>query len=113
MENVTVGKFVLVVPSSATKGRDDEYNDWYDNRHIHDLLAIPGVKSGRRFVASAASPMAPPANYLAMYEIESDDPAAVMAELNRRSAEGVIPITDAIDLTTAQLWVFEETLSVG
>ena len=57
--------------------------------------------------------MAPPANYLAMYEIESDDPAAVMAELNRRSAEGVIPITDAIDLTTAQLWVFEETLSVG
>jgi len=107
-----MGKYVLVVPSSAMPGRDDEYNAWYDDIHIHDLLAIPGIKSGRRFVPSPASPMPPPASYLAIYEIECDDPGAVMAELNRRAMAGEMQQSDAIDLASAQLWVFEETIAV-
>ena len=107
-----MGKFVLVVPSSAKPGRDDDYNEWYDGRHIHDLLAVPGVKSGRRFVPSAASPMPAPANYLAIYEIEADDAGAVMQALNARAQAGDMPVSDALDFESAKMWVFEETSHV-
>lgn len=107
-----MGKYVLVVPSSAKEGRDDDYNEWYNNQHIHDLLAIPGIKSGRRFVPSPMSPMRAPANYLAIYEIETDDPGALLGEMNKRAEAGQMPTSDALDFTSAQLWLFEETLSV-
>jgi hypothetical protein len=107
-----MGKYVLVVPSSAKQGRDDDYNQWYDNQHIQDLLAVPGIKSGRRFVPSAASPMPAPANYMAIYEIETDDIGAVMADLGGRAAAGKMLVTDALDRESARMWVFEETLHV-
>jgi hypothetical protein len=106
-----MGNYVLVVPSSAKAGRDDDYNEWYNNQHIHDICAIPGVKSGRRFSPSAASPMPAPANYLAIYEIETDDIGGVMAEMNRRAEAGEMPLSDALDLESAKMWVFEQTLS--
>ena len=108
-----MAKYVLVVPSSAKDGRDDEYNAWYNDVHIHDLLAIPGITSGRRFVPSPSSPMPPPANYLALYEIECDDVGAVMAELNARAASGKMQLSDAINLDTAKMWVFEQTVEVA
>lgn len=107
-----MGKYVLVVPSSAQPGRDADYNEWYDNRHIHDLLAVPGIKVGRRYVPSAASPMPAPASYLAIYDIECDDPGAVMAAMNQRAMDGNMPVSDALDPTSAQLWLFEQTLEV-
>lgn len=103
-----MGKFVLVVPSSAQAGRDAEYNEWYDNQHIHDICALPGVFSGRRFVPSSASPMPPPESYLAIYEIETDDIDGVMAEMNRRAAAGEMPLSDALDLASAKMWVYEQ-----
>jgi hypothetical protein len=103
-----MGKYVLVVPSSATEGRDNDYNQWYDNQHIHDICAVPGVKSGRRFVPSSVSPMPAPANYLAIYEIETDDIGGVMGEMNKRAQAGQMPMTDALDMASAKLWVFEQ-----
>lgn len=106
-----MGKYVLVVPSSAKEGRDDDYNEWYDNQHIHDLLAIPGIKSGRRFAPDPISPMPPPASYLAIYEIETDDIGSVMMEMNRRAQAGELPTSDALDMESAKMWIFQETLS--
>ena len=105
-----MGKYVLVVPSSAKAGQDDEYNQWYDGIHIHDLLALPGVKNGRRYIASPISPMPPPADYLAIYEIETDDIGAVFAELNERAMAGVMQLSDALDMESARMWVYEQTL---
>ena len=28
---------------------EDEYNEWYDSVHLPDVLAVPGVRSARRF----------------------------------------------------------------
>ena len=107
-----MGKYVLVVPSSAKEGRDDDYNEWYNNQHIHDLLAIPGIKSGRRFTPDPISPMPPPADYLAIYEIETDDIGSVFAEMNRRAQSGEMSVSDSLDPASPKLWVFEQTLAV-
>ena len=36
-------KHVFVVLTNAASGKEDAYNDWYTNRHIPDVLAIPGL----------------------------------------------------------------------
>jgi hypothetical protein len=50
---------------------DDEFNRWYDDEHLADLLAQPGVLSGRRFVRAETSFSAPSSyNYITIYQLD-------------------------------------------
>ncbi|HKP19150.1 MAG TPA: hypothetical protein VJT84_11770 [Gaiellaceae bacterium] len=49
---------------------DEEFNDWYDNVHVPELVACPGFLSGRRGVA--ADPSQSP-RYVAIYELEDEN----------------------------------------
>ena len=91
-----MGKYVMVVQSKAKEGRDADYNDWYDSTHYADICAIPGVKSGRRFEATEVGLGDPMLPYLAIFEVELDDPRTIMAEMGKRSADGSMKGTDAI-----------------
>ena len=60
-----MSKSILVVktgPASADVA--DAYNDWYDNTHLGELLAIDGCTSAKRYVDGD--------NYLALYEFDCD-----------------------------------------
>lgn len=105
-----MAKFVMVVTSSAKDGRDDEYNAWYDNTHIHDICAIPGVVSGRRLDAVPVTPNPQPADYLAIYEIEidADNPGPVLQEMMKRSEAGEMEMTDSLDLESANIWMYKQ-----
>jgi hypothetical protein len=102
-----MAKYLLVVPSSAHAGQDDAYNSWYDRTHIADLLAIPGIISGKRYDADPASPNPPGATYLAIYEIEADDGGQVIAELGRRAMAGEMVISPALDAASAKMWLYK------
>jgi hypothetical protein len=102
-----MARYILVATSSAKDGRDDEYNAWYDSTHLADICALPGVISGRRFNALPFSPNPLPGDYLAIFEIETDDPAGVLAEMRRRAQSGEMHITDSIDMAATQLWLCE------
>ena len=52
--------------------REKEFNDWYDNCHIPDMLDVPGMISATRWVA-AQSREGLQRKYLAMYELETDN----------------------------------------
>jgi hypothetical protein len=81
------------------EGREQEYNDWYSNRHLGDLLAIPGVLSARRFKLSGTQvPQAPtPAyRYLAVYEVEAEDVTSFVNEMMARVGDGRMPISTAM-----------------
>lgn len=99
--------YILAVTSDAVPGRDDEYNAWYDETHIIDVTAIPGIKSGARFNADPASPNQPSTPYLAIYEIETDDPAAVLGELGRRAQAGEMVISPTLDPSSAKMWLYK------
>ncbi len=101
-----MAKYVMVVASSAQPGRDDEYNAWYDGEHIHDICALPGVMSGKRFSA-VPSPNPVPGQYLALYEIETDDVSSVLAEMGKRAAAGQMAVSDALDRDSAKMWFYE------
>lgn len=102
-----MGKYLMVVQSQPKQGRDDEYNAWYDGTHYGDICAIPGVKSGRRF-ERAMAPIGPQGlSYLATFEIEADDPASIMAEMGKRSADGTMKTGDALDAGATVLWFYK------
>ena len=103
-----MGKYVMVVQSNAHEGRDGDYNDWYDNIHFQDICDIPGVMSGRRFEATPIAMGEPGQPYLSIFEIETDDPAAVMAELGKRSADGTMRQTDALDPSSVALRFYKQ-----
>ncbi|AHH17580.1 hypothetical protein NONO_c27880 [Nocardia nova SH22a] len=80
-------KFHYVVLTNPVTGREDEFNDWYSNTHVHDVLRVPGFVAAQRFeLAGAAQRAEPPYpwSYLALYEIETDDLPSVMDDLARR-----------------------------
>jgi len=52
--------------------REDEYNEWYNTKHVPDMLAIPGMIKGSRWVSSSDKP-GQRRKYLALYELETDN----------------------------------------
>jgi hypothetical protein len=102
-----MARYVFVVSSNPVEGREDEYNDWYSNRHLGDLLALPGVVSARRFALADAQVGAVPQTfkYLALYEIETDDASNFFSELISRTGTDRLPISTALASgAVAVLW---------
>lgn len=68
----------LVFTKCTDPAREAEFNKWYDEVHLPDLLEVPQITAARRFkLAGPANKNQPDAQYLAVYEIDSDDPEAV------------------------------------
>ena len=40
---------IQIVFSNPFEGKDDEFNEWYDNVHLPEVLALPGVISAQRY----------------------------------------------------------------
>ena len=98
-------KSVLVVFSNPVAGREDEYNEWYDNTHIPEVAAVPGVTSATRFTPKDADPSAKH-GYLALYELDRPGDE-VMADIATRMADGRIVMSDALDMATVDMKIWE------
>jgi len=90
--------YKFMVLTNAVEGRDVEFNDWYSNRHIPDVLAIPGIVSASRYELAGTQRMRPPwpYRYLAIYDIETDDLDWVAAEIGRRAGTDAMVISDSM-----------------
>jgi hypothetical protein len=95
----------LLVFSNPATGREDEYNAWYDDVHLPDLVALPGVASAQRFRQSTVGPQGG-RSYLAIYELDGD-PADVLAALSAGMADGSIRMSDALDMSSISMTVWE------
>jgi hypothetical protein len=102
-----MAKYSMVVQSQAQPGRDEDYNAWYDDQHFSDICAIPGITGGRRLEQVMTVMGEPGLKYLALYDIETDNIESVMAEMGRRGAEGLMPISDALDGPASKLWIYK------
>ena len=85
-------EYTLIVYTNPADGREDDYNAWYDDVHLPEFSALPGVINGRRFkVANDGRPQ-----YAAIYEL-SAHPDEVMAAMNTGIKNGTVHMSDAID----------------
>lgn len=100
---------IMMALMNAADGQDDAYNDWYDKRHVPDVLKIPGVKSARRFRVAKGDGInaSTPWQYLTIYEVEQDKLRAISEEVRRRIGTEAMPISPALD-EKRLAWFFEE-----
>lgn len=92
-------KFTWIVLTNCEPGKDEEFNRWYDEVHIPDLLDTPGIVGARRSTLADAQVMMDENGlrlctskdidarhrYLSIYDIEADDPEAVLRDVLARS----------------------------
>ncbi|MFC1900463.1 hypothetical protein ACFLYN_02605 [Chloroflexota bacterium] len=65
-------KWVLTVGTNCLDAaQEKEFNDWYDNIHLPDVLETPGFTGAVRY--ENPNPAEGEAKYLALYQIETDD----------------------------------------
>lgn len=84
-----------VVFSNPAEGRDDEYNRWYNDVHLDEVLQVPGFVSATRHRIEPQDGAEPEYGYVALYQIESD-PEPALAELMRRAGSGELQMSDAL-----------------
>jgi hypothetical protein len=105
-------RYKMVVYSRPAPGREDEYNDWYQNVHLAELVALPGFKSARRFKHARNLVEGDAYPYMSIYEIETDDIDAVLGTLRDTAGRGALTMSESIDLTDTSALVYEEFGSV-
>jgi hypothetical protein len=96
--------FKFVVFTNPKPGEEAAYNAWYDDVHLGDVLDVPGFVSAQRFAIDDAADFNG-YRYLAIYDIECDDPQATLAGLMKRAGTDAMVISPAMDpKAKANLW---------
>jgi hypothetical protein len=109
-------KYTFLAFTNPTSGKEDEYNKWYDEHHMIDVINVPGFVSARRFRLAPKQfqfNTVPPAyRYLAQYEIETDDVEGTLQEVVNRAGGADMVMVDAIDMSTLSAPLYEEITPV-
>ncbi len=61
--------WLLLVRAEVDPSVESEWNQWYDEVHLPEILKCPGFKTGRRFRSVDHGPRA----YLTVYELDRPD----------------------------------------
>ena len=80
---ISFGKLICADPS-----REKEFNDFYDNVHVPNVLKAPGFVAATRYTIK--EPMNGRGRYLTIWEIETDDidkTMAVRREMRKKEDE--------------------------
>ncbi|WP_179872157.1 DUF4286 family protein [Microcella indica] len=67
-----MARYLQLVETVPFAGAEAEFNCWYDEVHIPQVLTMPGFLTGQRFRLVGEDPSSVP-HYLAAYEIATDD----------------------------------------
>jgi hypothetical protein len=93
----------MLVFSSPTAGTDADFNQWYEQQHVPDVLRVPGFISGRRFVSLDPQQTTlglPP--YLVVFELKSADLKATGQEIGARIRDGRTRMSPTFDGKSAR-----------
>ena|ERR1700693_2992318 len=89
---------VFISLMNAVDGKEAEYDAWYGEVHLPEVLQIPGFVAAQRFRVSTAqlAGMTPKWKYLVIYEIDGESATQALAELGRRIGSGEMIVSPAL-----------------
>jgi len=102
-----MAKHLFFAFTAPVAGREDEFNSWYNETHLDDVLQVDGMIAAQRFEVSPqfGTPDILP-GYLAIYEVEiADDNPEALEELSRRAGTALMRISDALDINLAKTFL--------
>lgn len=102
-----MARYKWLVFTNCEPGTEGAFNRWYDEVHIADLLRVPGITGARRLELTEAQMTMETGDpelcgperigakhrFLAVYDIEADDPMTVLDEVRVRANTAEMPIT--------------------
>lgn len=101
-----MAKHLILVLTEPTEGNSTEFNDYYENTHLDEVISTTGWQTAQRFelVDQAGEPC--PLPYLAAYTVDAEDSAEILKTLNETRPQR--QQSDALNMRTGRAWVFKE-----
>lgn len=93
-------RFQYVILSRSQPGREDDYEAWYRDQHLPDVCRRPGVIDAKLFrldFQKVYDLEAPQWTLMTIYELEGDDPEAILASIVAVAGTEVMPLSNALD----------------
>lgn len=109
---------MVVLARCNDPDRLGEFNEWYSFHHVPDVLESEGFTKASRYrlvgtLEGAGSES--PAEFLALYEVDTDDPVAlnkaVAENLKKKGSEGRIVQHGTCDVISAAFYTFISEVS--
>lgn len=100
-------RYKMLVLSRPTPGNEAQYNDWYQNIHLKQIVAIPGFVSAQRFKLSVGMRGEDTYPYMAIYEVETNDVDAAFDALQKAAEDGSIAVSQAFDYESVYASIYE------
>lgn len=101
-------KYKLVALASPVAGKEEEFHDWYQNKHLKEIISFPGGKGAQRYKLVTKLMGQDENQWMAIYDIECDDPMQFLGAVGQASAEGKMTQTEANDMGKVYTALFEE-----
>lgn len=100
-------KELLIALTNAVPGREAEFNEWYDQRHLRDVLALDGFVAAQRFeLADVDPPQEAAFRYMAIYEVGDGQLEVARRSLvaARADRDRLLPLSDAMHEQRERYW---------
>jgi hypothetical protein len=101
-------KLKLIALTTPLPGKEEEFHDWYNNTHLPELVNGLGMQGAQRYQLVAKLMGADENPYLAIYDIEADDPGAFMAKMGEFAQSGGRTPATTQDMGTTYTAMFVE-----
>lgn len=93
--------------SEPVPGREAEFERWYQDVHLPELIVLDGFVAAQRYRRVRVLGAAQSWPHMAVYEIETDDIDAVIDGLILVAEAGKLTLSEAIDTDLTSAAVFE------
>lgn len=97
---------LFIVLTAPATGLEQEFNDWYTDRHLADVLKLADYRSAQRFQKVPVGDEEPLRPYLALYETDSTDVRATQSRLAEVVATPAMPFSPGIDRSQSIGWYY-------
>lgn len=100
--------YYLLIFNQPVAGKEQEYNHWYDQQHAPDVVSVPGFARAQRyeFASTQLRPAPAKPKYAVIYQIKTNDLAAVYAEVRRRLSTGETKLSPTLDMDSGQNYTY-------
>ena len=98
----------MIMLSQAMPGREADYERWYDEVHIPDMLQVPGFTACQRFrvVKNVVGETSFP--FCTIYELETESADAATNAMFAALQDGRMRMSDSVDTVAGQGFICEE-----
>lgn len=99
-------ELLMLLVARPKIGREAEYDDWYQQIHVYDLLRSPGFVRADRYRWSDPQPAAMPKqwHFMTIYRLQATNAARDMAHLREIMALPTVIWSDAMDKSASTIW---------